>query len=62
LRSLLTNADSETERKFFRHLISNGIFALTQGQVHFHISLPHTEEEIDKLISTTREFLKSLAK
>ena len=62
LRSLLTNADSETERKFFRHLISNGIFALTQGQVHFHISLPHTEQEIDKLISTTRDFLKSLAK
>jgi glutamate-1-semialdehyde 2,1-aminomutase len=62
LRSLLANADCQTEKKFFRHLLSNGIFALTQSQVHFHISLAHTEQEIDKLIATTREFLKSVAK
>jgi glutamate-1-semialdehyde 2,1-aminomutase len=62
LRSLLMNADSGTEKRFFRHLISNGIFALTQGQVHFYISLPHTEQEIDKLISTTSNFLRSIPK
>lgn len=62
LKSLLTNGDSGKEKQFFRHLMSNGIFALTQGQVHFFISLPHTEQEIDRLISTTGSFLKSIAK
>jgi glutamate-1-semialdehyde 2,1-aminomutase len=62
LKSLLTNADAATEKRYFRHLISNGIFALTQGNVHFYISLPHTEQEIDKLISTTGDFLKSVPK
>ncbi len=59
LKSLLANVDSGMDRKYFRHLISNGIFALTQGQVHFYLSLPHTEQEIDKLVSSTRDFLKS---
>jgi len=30
--------------------------------VHFYISLPHTEQEIDDLISVTRGFLKSVSK
>jgi len=62
LKSLITNADSETEKRYFRYLISNGIFALTQGNVHFYVSLPHTEQEIDKLVSTTEDFLRSLPK
>jgi glutamate-1-semialdehyde 2,1-aminomutase len=62
LKSLLLNADSVTEKRYFQHLISNGIFALTQSRVHFYISLPHTEQEVDKLISTTGDFLRSMPK
>jgi glutamate-1-semialdehyde 2,1-aminomutase len=61
-KSLLVNADSATEKRYFQHLISNGIFALTQSRVHFYISLPHTEQEVDKLISTTGDFLRSVPK
>jgi len=56
------NADSAMEKRYFQHLISNGIFALTQSRVHFYISLPHTEQEIGDLVSTTGNFLKSEAK
>ncbi len=62
VKSLLLSADSATEKRYFQHLISNGIFALTQSRVHFYISLPHTEQEVDKLISTTGDFLKSMPK
>jgi glutamate-1-semialdehyde aminotransferase len=62
VKSLLLNADSVTEKRYFQHLISNGIFALTQSRVHFYISLPHTEQEVDKLISTTGDFLRSVPK
>jgi len=59
LKSLVTNADHERERSYFRHLISKGILAMTADQVHFYISLPHNEGEIDRLINATEEFLKS---
>jgi glutamate-1-semialdehyde 2,1-aminomutase len=62
MKSLVVNCDTETEKRYFAHLISNRIFALTQVMVHFYISLPHTEQEIDDLISATRSFLKSAAK
>jgi len=62
MKSLVINRDTETEKRYFGHLISNRIFALTQGMVHFYISLPHTEQEIDDLISVTRGFLKSVSK
>ncbi len=60
VKSLLLNADSATEKRYFQHLISNGIFALTQNRVHFYISLPHTEQDVAKLISTTGDFLRSM--
>jgi glutamate-1-semialdehyde 2,1-aminomutase len=59
LKSLVTNTDHEREDSYFRHLISKGIFAMTAGQVHFYISLPHNEDEIDRLITATEDFLKS---
>lgn len=59
LRSLVTNADLEAENRYFHHLIYNGMFAMTASEVHLYISLPHTEEEIEKLITTTEDFLKS---
>ena len=59
LKSLGTNMDIESERKYFHHLISKGILAMTPTQGHFYISLPHTKEEIDRLITATEEFLKS---
>jgi len=61
LRSLKMNADSQTDNKYFHHLLSKGIFAMIPNEVHFYICLPHTEEEIDELISASRSFLKSLA-
>lgn len=60
LRSLVTNTDLQAENRYFHHLISNGIFAMTAGEVHSYVSLPHSEEEIGKLITTTEDFLKSL--
>jgi glutamate-1-semialdehyde 2,1-aminomutase len=62
MKSLVINRDTETEKRYFGHLISNRIFALTQGMVHFYISQPHTEQEIDTLISATCSFLKSVPK
>jgi len=59
LKSLVTNADHEAEARYFRHLTSRGILAMFAGQVHFYISLPHVEEEIDKLITATEQFLRS---
>lgn len=61
LRSLKMNADVQTDNKYFHHLISNGIFAMIPNEVHFYICLPHTEQEIDKVVSASRNFLRSLA-
>jgi glutamate-1-semialdehyde aminotransferase len=58
----MTNADIQCEKSYFRHLISNGILAMTPSEVHFYISLPHREEEIDKTVEATEEFLKSLTR
>jgi glutamate-1-semialdehyde 2,1-aminomutase len=60
LNSLKSHADRETEKKYFHCLISNGIFAMTESQVHFYISMPHSEEEIEKIVRITEGFLKSL--
>ena len=60
LKSLRTHADHEIEKKYFHHLLSNGIFALTDSMVHFYVSPAHSEEEVEKLILTTRGFLESL--
>ena len=57
LKSLVTSTDHQAELSYFHHLTSHGILAMTAGQVHFYISLPHEEEEIDRLITTTEEFL-----
>ena len=59
LKSLVTNSDHEMERKYFRYLLSKGILAMTAEQVHSYVSLPHSEEEIDRLIIATGEFLRS---
>jgi len=60
LRPLVKYRDKEREKKYFHHLIANGIFAMTPGEVHFYLSLPHTEKEIEKTVITTEDFLKSL--
>ena len=61
-RELLTNADYKTEIRFFNYLLSKGIFAFMPSVVHFYVTYPHTEHEIDTLISTCREFLKTVPK
>jgi glutamate-1-semialdehyde aminotransferase len=54
------NADLQAENKYFNHLLRNGIFAMIPNEVHFYVCLPHTEQEIDELISASRNFLESL--
>ena len=61
-RELLTNADYKVEEKFFKYLLSKGIFAFMPSVVHFYITYPHTEQEVDTLITTSRDFLKSMPK
>ena len=60
LKSLVTNTNHQAERNYFRYLTSNGMLAMIPGKVHFYISLPHNEEEIDRLITATEEFLGSM--
>ncbi len=60
LRTLVANANKEIEKKYFQYLVSNNIIAMTQGKIHFFISLPHKEEDIEKLINVTEAFIKSI--
>lgn len=59
LKSLVTDSYSQQEQSYFGHLTSKGILAMTPDQVHFYVSLPHSEEEIDMTITATEEFLRS---
>ena len=59
LKSLVTNADLQAELSYFKHLASKGILAMIPSQVHFYISLPHNQDEIDRVIAATEEFLQS---
>ena len=60
LKSLSMHADKEIENKYFHHLISNGIFAMTDSQVHFYVSMAHSEDDIEKLVRTSENFLQSV--
>lgn len=60
LRTLVANADKEIEKKYFQYLLSNNIIAMTPGKIHFFISLPHKEGDIEKLINITEAFIKSI--
>ena len=61
LRSLKMGADLQAENKYFKHLLSKGILAMIPNEVHYYVCLPHTEQEIDELISASRSFLESIA-
>ena len=61
-KSVFMNSDKEREKKYFHFLISKGILAMIPGKVHFFISLPHSEEDIEKLISATEEFIRIKSK
>ncbi len=50
--------DPKVEGEFFRFLISKGILAMTQSNVHFYVSLPHEKEDIEKLLATVEEFVR----
>ena len=62
LKSLITNADQQAEKNYFRHLLTRGILAMTPSEVHFYVSLPHTEEEIEKTLTATEDYLRSAKK
>ena len=58
LLSLTRHASGENESRYFHYLLSQGIFAMTPGEVHFYVCLPHTEEEIERVVGTTEQFLR----
>jgi glutamate-1-semialdehyde 2,1-aminomutase len=60
LKSLITNADIQAEKKYFHHLVSNGILAMIPSRVHFFVSLPHKEEEVERTIAASEHFLRSV--
>jgi len=62
VREVLTNADIPTENRYFKYLLSKGIVAFMPSQVHFYVTYPHNEREIETLISESREFLKTVPK
>ena len=62
VRELLTNVDYKTENRFFNYLLSKGICAFIPNVVHFYITYPHTEHEVDTLITECRDFLKTVPK
>lgn len=62
LKSLITNADQRAEKNYFRYLIARGVLAMTPTEVHSYVSLPHTEEGIEKTLTATEDFLRSTKK
>jgi len=62
LGSLRIHADGNAEKKYFHHLISRGIFAMAPTQVHFYVSLPHLDRQVERTVSVTEDFLKSLGR
>ena len=61
LRSLKMNVDLDAESNYFHHLLSDGILAMLPSDVHFYLSLPHTDHEVDTLISSSKDFLRTFA-
>ncbi|MEN2975099.1 MAG: aspartate aminotransferase family protein [Candidatus Caldarchaeales archaeon] len=59
VKTAQTMKNEEEHRRYFRHLLENKIIVLTQESQHFFISYAHTEEDIEKLIQVTEDFLKS---
>jgi len=47
-------------KKFFSYMLDNKIAYLTPRSPHLFLSIAHTEEEIDKFVSLTEEFIKSI--
>jgi glutamate-1-semialdehyde aminotransferase len=59
IRTMNKEKNKEIEKKYFHHLISKGMIAMTPSEVHFYVSLPHSEDDIRRLIEITEDFLKS---
>lgn len=60
IRTANLTRDPELDKEYFRYLVSHGVLAMTPSYPHFFVSLPHTEEDIERLISLTEDFLKSV--
>ena len=39
MKSLITNADQQAEKNYFRQLLTRGILAMIPSEVHFYVSL-----------------------
>jgi glutamate-1-semialdehyde 2,1-aminomutase len=50
--------DHELSKSIFHHLLDNGIFMLTPETLHGAISYSHTEEDIDRLVSAMKPYVK----
>jgi len=60
IRTANLTRDPNLDKQYFRYLVSHGVLAMTPSYPHFFVSLPHTEEDIDRLISLTEDFLKTV--
>ena len=59
VRSANKPKDVEATRRYRDYLVANGIAVMSYAFPHFFISLPHSGEDIDKLLSVTERFLRA---
>jgi glutamate-1-semialdehyde 2,1-aminomutase len=53
-----TLANVDLSRKMFSYLLKNGIFMLLPEMLHGAISFSHTEDDIERLVSTIERYVK----
>lgn len=52
----------EEEKRYFSHLLYQGILAMTPSSPRFFISLPHTEEDVERTVIATEGYFKTINK
>ena len=59
---VVTRENKEQARRFFRHQLSRGNLILTPDLQHLAISNAHTKLDVENLVSSTEDFVKSQKK
>ncbi len=60
VRTASVGKDVETTKRYHAHLLSNSLILMMPTSPHFFISTAHTEEDIEKLVSLTDDFISSI--